>query len=152
MTWRLTWYGQYADLCQRQRHCADQPSVVAIQHDTKTGRPMVKAVGSEAKLMLGKVPGNIDAIRPMKDGVIANFSITEKMLEYFIRQLHESNLFPPSPRIVICVPCGSTQWSVARFVNPPKMPAHPKRTLIEEPMAAALGAGLPVFEARLDGR
>ena len=126
----------------------DQPSVVAIQHDTKTGRPMVKAVGSEAKLMLGKVPGNIDAIRPMKDGVIANFSITEKMLEYFIRQVHESNLFKPSPRIVICVPCGSTQVERRAIRESAENAGASEAHLIEEPMAAALGAGLPVFEAR----
>lgn len=126
----------------------DQPSVVAIQHDSRTGRPTVKAVGTEAKLMLGKVPGNIEAIRPMKDGVIANFSITEKMLEYFIRQVHESNLFKPSPRIVICVPCGSTQVERRAIRESAENAGASEAHLIEEPMAAALGAGLPVFEAR----
>ncbi len=126
----------------------DQPSVVAIQHDTRTGRPTVKAVGTEAKQMLGKVPGNIEAIRPMKDGVIANFSITEKMLEYFIRQVHESNLFKPSPRIVICVPCGSTQVERRAIRESAENAGASEAHLIEEPMAAALGAGLPVFEAR----
>ena len=126
----------------------DQPSVVAIQHDSKTGRPTVKAVGTEAKQMLGKVPGNIEAIRPMKDGVIANFSITEKMLEYFIRQVHESNLFKPSPRIVICVPCGSTQVERRAIRESAENAGASEAHLIEEPMAAALGAGLPVFEAR----
>ena len=126
----------------------DQPSVVAIRHDSKTGRPTVKAVGTEAKQMLGKVPGNIEAIRPMKDGVIANFSITEKMLEYFIRQVHESNLFKPSPRIVICVPCGSTQVERRAIRESAENAGASEAHLIEEPMAAALGAGLPVFEAR----
>ena len=126
----------------------DQPSVVAIQHDSKTGRPTVKAVGTEAKQMLGKVPGNIEAIRSMKDGVIANFSITEKMLEYFIRQVHESNLFKPSPRIVICVPCGSTQVERRAIRESAENAGASEAHLIEEPMAAALGAGLPVFEAR----
>lgn len=126
----------------------DQPSVVAIQYDHKTGRPTVKAVGSEAKQMLGKVPGNIEAIRPMKDGVIANFSITEKMLEYFIRQVHESNLFKPSPRIVICVPCGSTQVERRAIRESAENAGASEAYLIEEPMAAALGAGLPVFDAR----
>ena len=126
----------------------DQPSVVAIQHDTKTGRPMVKAVGSEAKLMLGKVPGNIEAIRPLKDGVIADFSVTETMLKHFIRSVHETNLFKPSPRIVICVPCGSTQVERRAIRESAQNAGASEAHLIEEPMAAALGAGMPVFEAR----
>jgi len=88
----------------------DEPSVVAIrQEGGPSGKRTIAAVGSEAKQMLGKVPGNIEAIRPMKDGVIADFTVTEQMLKQFIRLVHESRLFAPSPRIIICVPCGSTQ-------------------------------------------
>ena len=126
----------------------DEPSVVAIRHDGKTGRAQVQAVGLEAKQMLGKVPGNIDAIRPMKDGVIADFSVTETMLKHFIRSVHESNLFKPSPRIVICVPCGSTQVERRAIRESAQNAGASEALLIEEPMAAALGAGLPVFEAR----
>ncbi|TDR32970.1 rod shape-determining protein [Hydromonas duriensis] len=126
----------------------DEPSVVAIRHDSKTGRAQVQAVGLEAKQMLGKVPGNIDAIRPMKDGVIADFSVTETMLKHFIRSVHESNLFKPSPRIVICVPCGSTQVERRAIRESAQNAGASQALLIEEPMAAALGAGLPVFEAR----
>ena len=88
----------------------------------------IAAVGLEAKAMLGRTPANITAIRPLKDGVIADFTITEKMLQHFIHKVHEARFFKPSPRVLICVPCGST--------------------LIEEPMAAAIGAGMPVDEAR----
>jgi len=109
----------------------DEPSVVSIrQEGGPNGKKTILAVGKEAKQMLGKVPGNIEAIRPMKDGVIADFSITEQMIKHFIRMAHEPRMLAPSPRIVVCVPCGSTQVD-----------------LIEEPMAAATGAGLPVSEA-----
>ena len=88
----------------------DEPSVVAIrQQGGPNGKKTIQAVGKEAKAMLGKVPGNIEAIRPMKDGVIADFTVTEQMLKQFIRMVHDSKLFRPSPRIIICVPCGSTQ-------------------------------------------
>lgn len=126
----------------------DEPSVVAIRHDVRTGRETVQAVGLEAKMMLGKVPGNIEAIRPMKDGVIANFNVTETMLKHFIRSVHESTMFKPSPRIVICVPCGSTQVERRAIRESAQSAGASEALLIEEPMAAALGAGLPVFEAR----
>ncbi|MFZ3289046.1 MAG: rod shape-determining protein, partial [Telluria sp.] len=88
----------------------DEPSVVAIrQEGGPNGKKTIQAVGKEAKQMLGKVPGNIEAIRPMKDGVIADFTVTEQMLKQFIRMVHDSKFFRPSPRIIICVPCGSTQ-------------------------------------------
>ena len=88
----------------------DEPSVVAIRHEGgPQGKKTIQAVGKEAKAMLGKVPGNIEAIRPMKDGVIADFTVTEQMLKQFIKRVHESRLFSPSPRIIICVPSGSTQ-------------------------------------------
>src|SRR5213595_4271264 len=82
-----------------------EPSVVAL--DTVTRK--VRAVGDEAKRMLGRTPGNITAIRPMKDGVIADFDVTEHMLKFFIKKVHDAQWYRPSPRIVICVPCGSTQ-------------------------------------------
>ncbi len=86
----------------------DEPSVVAIRHEGGPhGKKVIQAVGREAKAMLGKVPGNIEAIRPMKDGVIADFVITEQMIKQFIKMVHPRTLLTPSPRIIICVPCGS---------------------------------------------
>jgi len=88
----------------------DEPSVVAIRHDGgPNGKKIIQAVGREAKQMLGRVPGNIEAIRPMKDGVIADFTVTEQMLKQFIRMVHPRSMLAPSPRIIVCVPCGSTQ-------------------------------------------
>src|SRR5574343_1810969 len=106
-----------------------------------------QAVGHEAKAMLGKVPGNIEAIRPMKDGVIADFTVTEQMLKQFIKMVHDSKMLRPSPRIIICVPCGSTQVE-KRAIRDAALGAGASEVyLIEEPMAAAIGAGLPVSEA-----
>jgi rod shape-determining protein MreB len=105
-------------------------------------------VGAEAKLMLGRTPGNITAIRPLKDGVIADFTITEKMLQHFIHKVHEARFFKPSPRVLICVPCGSTQVE-RRAIRESAAGAGAREVyLIEEPMAAAIGAGMPVNEAR----
>jgi len=88
----------------------NEPSVVAIrQEGGPNGKKVIQEVGLAAKQMLGRTPGNITAIRPMKDGVIADFTVTEQMLKLFIKKVHDSRLFSPSPRIVICVPCGSTQ-------------------------------------------
>lgn len=126
----------------------DEPSVVAIRRDERTNRETVQAVGLEAKLMLGKVPGNIEAIRPMKDGVIANFNVTETMLKHFIQSVIETSIFKPSPRIVVCVPCGSTQVERRAIRESAQNAGASQTLLIEEPMAAALGAGLPVFDAR----
>ncbi len=125
----------------------DEPSVVAIrQEGGPSGKRTIAAVGLEAKQMLGKVPGSIEAIRPMKDGVIADFTVTEQMLKQFIRMVHESRLFSPSPRIIICVPCGSTQVE-RRASRESALGAGASQVfLIEEPMAAAIGAGLPVSE------
>ena len=98
-------------------------------------------------MMLGKTPGNIVAIRPMKDGVIANFTVTEQMLKYFIKKVHDNKLFSPRPRIIICVPCGSTQVE-RRAIRESAIGAGAGQVfLIEEPMAAAIGADLPVAEA-----
>jgi rod shape-determining protein MreB len=126
----------------------DEPSVVAIaQVPGPNGKKVIQAVGMEAKQMLGKTPGNITAIRPMKDGVIADFTVTEQMLKQFIKKVHDSRLLAPSPRIIICVPCGSTQVE-RRAIRESAMGAGAgEARLIEEPMAAAIGAGLPVAEA-----
>ena len=104
-------------------------------------------VGMSAKQMLGKTPGNITAIRPMKDGVIADFTVTEQMLKQFIKMVHPRSMMRPSPRIIICVPCGSTQVE-RRAIRESALGAGASDVyLIEEPMAAAIGAGLPVSEA-----
>src|ERR1700743_121955 len=126
----------------------DEPSVVAIrQEGGPNGKKTIQAVGKEAKQMLGKTPGNITAIRPMKDGVIADFTVTEQMLKQFIKKVHESRLLSPSPRIIICVPCGSTQVE-RRAIRESALGAGASQVyLIEEPMAAAIGAELPVSDA-----
>jgi len=126
----------------------DEPSVVAIrQEGGPNAKKTILAVGREAKSMLGRVPGNIEAIRPMKDGVIADFTITEQMLKQFIKMVHPRSVFRPSPRIIICVPCGSTQVE-RRAIRESALGAGASEVyLIEEPMAAAIGAGLPVSEA-----
>jgi rod shape-determining protein MreB len=126
----------------------DEPSVVAIREDTgPNSKKSIQAVGKDAKMMLGKTPGNIVAIRPMKDGVIANFTVTEQMLKYFIKKVHDNKLFSPSPRIIICVPCGSTQVE-RRAIRESAIGAGAGQVyLIEEPMAAAIGADLPVADA-----
>jgi rod shape-determining protein MreB len=127
----------------------NEPSVVAIRQDRGPGGPKsIAAVGTEAKLMLGRTPGNITAIRPLKDGVIADFTITEKMLQHFIHKVHEARFFKPRPRVLICVPCGSTQVE-RRAIRESAAGAGAREVyLIEEPMAAAIGAGMPVNEAR----
>src|SRR5690625_820194 len=120
-----------------------EPSVVAINAQTRK----VLAVGADAKRMLGRTPGNITAIRPMKDGVIADFDVTEKMLQYFIKKVHDTGFFPPAPRVLVCVPCKSTQVE-RRAIQDSAYGAGAREVyLIEEPMAAAIGAGLPVDEA-----
>jgi len=126
----------------------DEPSVVAIrQEGGPNSKKTIQAVGKEAKSMLGKTPGNITAIRPMKDGVIADFTVTEQMLKQFIKKVHQSRFFSPSPRIIICVPCGSTQVE-RRAIREAAIEAGASQVyLIEEPMAAAIGADLPVAEA-----
>ncbi|MBI5042179.1 MAG: rod shape-determining protein [Gammaproteobacteria bacterium] len=127
----------------------NEPSMVAIRQDRGPGGPKsIAAVGLEAKAMLGRTPGNITAIRPLKDGVIADFTITEKMLQHFIQKVHEGRVFRPSPRVLICVPCGSTQVE-RRAIKESAAGAGAREVyLIEEPMAAAIGAGMPVDEAR----
>ena len=123
----------------------DEPSVVAIR--MHNGQKSIEAVGKEAKRMLGRTPGNIQAIRPLKDGVIADFQVTEKMLQHFIAKVHESKFIRPSPRVLICVPCTSTQVE-RRAIRESALSAGAREVkLIEEPMAAAIGAGLRVEEA-----
>ncbi len=126
----------------------DEPSVVAIRTEGgPNAKRSIQAVGHSAKQMLGKTPGNIPAIRPMKDGVIADFVVTEQMIKQFIKKVHDSRLLSPSPRIIICVPCGSTQVE-RRAIRDAALAAGASQVfLIEEPMAAAIGAGLPVSDA-----
>ncbi|MAM71691.1 MAG: rod shape-determining protein [Gammaproteobacteria bacterium] len=123
----------------------NEPSVVSIR--IHNGQKTVTAVGSDAKRMLGRTPGNIMAIRPLKDGVIADFQVTEKMLQHFIHKVHENSFIRPSPRVLVCVPCKSTQVE-RRAIRESVMSAGAREVrLIEEPMAAAVGAGLPVDQA-----
>ncbi len=125
----------------------DEPSVVAIRHGSgPNDKKVIQQVGLAAKQMLGRTPCNITVIRPMRDGVIADFTVTEQMLKQFIKRVHKSGIFSPSPRIVICVPCGSTQVE-RRAIRESAYGAGARRVeLIEEPMAAAIGADLPVEE------
>ena len=126
----------------------NEPSVVAIREESARGGRTVQAVGAEAKSMLGRTPGNITAIRPMKDGVIADFTVTEKMLQHFIKKAHGSRYFRPSPRVLVCVPYGSTQVERRAIRESAEGAGARKVYLVEEPMAAAIGAGMPVQEAR----
>jgi rod shape-determining protein MreB len=126
----------------------DEPSVVAIREEPGRGGKIVEAVGLQAKNMLGRTPGNITAIRPLKDGVIADFTVTEKMLQHFIRKALPGRYFRPSPRVVVCVPYGSTQVERRAIRESTEGAGARKVWLVEEPMAAAVGAGMPVHEAR----
>src|SRR6266852_7711231 len=120
----------------------NEPSVVAI--DAKTKRPL--AVGADAKRMVGRTPSNIVAVRPLKDGVISDFDVTELMLHYFIRKVHERFTIVPKPRVVIGIPSGVTEFE-RRAVHDAAIEAGAREAhLIEEPMAAAIGAGLPITE------
>ena len=122
----------------------NEPSVVAIATDNKNNKSVL-AVGSEAKSMLGRTPGRIEAIRPMKDGVIADFDIAEAMIKHFIKKVHKKSFFA-NPNIVICVPSGATNVE-RRAIRESADAAGARRVyLIEEPVAAAIGAGLPVAE------
>ncbi|MEE8289650.1 MAG: rod shape-determining protein [Nitrosomonadaceae bacterium] len=125
----------------------NEPSVVAIRQDGgPNGKKVIQQVGLAAKQMLGRTPGNISAIRPMKDGVIADFTVTEQMLKHFIKKVNPPRLFSFNPRIVICVPYGSTQVERRAIREAAYGAGASKVELIEEPMAAAIGANLPIEE------
>ena len=125
----------------------NEPSVVAIRQDGgPNGKKVIQQVGLAAKQMLGRTPGNISAIRPMKDGVIADFTVTEQMLKHFIKKVNPARLFSFNPRIVICVPYGSTQVERRAIREAAYGAGASKVELIEEPMAAAIGANLPIEE------
>ncbi|MEE8150686.1 MAG: rod shape-determining protein [Nitrosomonadaceae bacterium] len=125
----------------------NEPSVVAIRQDGgPNGKKVIQQVGLAAKQMLGRTPGNITAIRPMKDGVIADFTVTEQMLKHFIKKVNLPRLFSFNPRIVICVPYGSTQVERRAIREAAYGAGASKVELIEEPMAAAIGAHLPIEE------
>ena len=118
----------------------NEPSVVAITE--VDGKKQVLAVGDEAKIMLGRTPGNIKAIRPLRDGVIADFDIAEEMIKYFIKKVHQRRTFA-SPQIIICVPSGSTAVERRAIQEAAEAAGARQVFLIDEPMAAAIGAGLP---------
>ena len=122
----------------------NEPSVVAIAENM--GKKTVLAVGDEAKTMLGRTPGNIQAIRPLRDGVIADFIVTEEMIKHFIKKVHKGSTFA-NPRILICVPTGSTPVERKAIQDSALAAGARKVQLIEEPIAAAIGAGLPISEA-----
>jgi rod shape-determining protein MreB len=121
----------------------NEPSVVAVANTNS--RPVVLAVGNEAKQMLGRTPGHIKAIRPLRDGVIADFEIAEEMIKYFIKKVHNRGMFT-APRIVICVPYGATAVERRAIQESAEGAGAREVYLIEEPMAAAIGAGLPITE------
>ena len=122
----------------------NEPSVVAIIDDK--GKKSVLAVGDEAKTMLGRTPGNITAVRPLRDGVIADFVVTEEMIKHFIKKVHKKKAFA-NPRILICVPTGSTPVERKAIQDSALAAGARKVQLIEESIAAAIGAGLPISEA-----
>ena len=122
----------------------NEPSVVAIIDDK--GKKTVLAVGDEAKTMLGRTPGNISAVRPLRDGVIADFIVTEEMIKHFIKKVHKKRAFA-NPRILICVPTGSTPVERKAIQDSALAAGARKVQLIDEPIAAAIGAGLPISEA-----
>lgn len=126
----------------------NEPSVVAVRYDPRRGARIPEAIGTTAKAMLGRTPGNISAERPLKDGVIADFTLTEQMLKHFIRKAHGTRYFRPSPRVLVCVPHGSTQVERKAIRDSAEGAGARKVYLIDEPMAAAIGAGLPVAEPK----
>ena len=121
----------------------NEPSVVAIVNEG--GKNQVLAVGEDAKQMLGRTPGSIQAIRPLRDGVIADFIVTEEMIKHFIKKIHQRSAFA-NPRIIICVPTGSTPVERRAIQESAHAAGARKVQLIEEPVAAAIGAGLPISE------
>ena len=126
----------------------NEPSVVAVQNEPGRGGKIVVAVGAEAKKMLGRTPGHITTVRPLRDGVIADFTYTEKMLQYFINKVHGNRFLSPSPHVLVCVPVGSTQVERRAIKESAEGAGARSVDIVPEPMAAAVGAGLPVHEAR----
>ena len=124
----------------------NEPSVVALRSENGKPTKTVVAVGADAKAMLGRTPGTIEAIRPLKDGVIADFIVTEAMLQAFIKKAHGTRIFRPNPRVLVCVPYGSTQVERRAIRESAEGAGARKVFLVEEPMAAAIGADLPVTE------
>ena len=124
----------------------DEPSVVAIQE--KNGQKTVVAVGHDAKKMLGRTPGKMEAIRPLRDGVIADFNVCEKMLQHFIKKVSNNSIMSPSPRVLICVPSKATQVEKRAIRESALSAGASVVKLIEEPIAAALGAGVAIDKAR----
>ena len=120
----------------------DEPSVVAIRKYSDLNKPQVEAVGIEAKRMIGRTPANIEVVRPLRDGVVADFATAEKMLQYFIRKASQRRLFSIGPRVLICVPCGATQVERRAIRAAAEAAGARKVYLYEEPLLAALGAGL----------
>jgi rod shape-determining protein MreB len=125
----------------------NEPSVVSVQNKPDGGKVVV-AVGREAKKMLGRTPGHITAVRPLKDGVISDFNYTETMLQYFIRKVHGNRLMRPSPRVLVCVPFGATEVERRAIKESAEGAGARSVDIVPEPMAAAVGAGLPVDAAR----
>lgn len=122
----------------------NEPSIVAVRYSGHDAKPEVVAVGNEAKQMVGRTPENMQTIRPLKDGVITDFAMTEKMLKLFLHKIMQSAWIKPRPRIVICVPCGASEVD-RRMIKEAALSMNAKSVyLIEEPMAAAIGAGLPI--------
>ena len=132
-------------MCCKNHIVLREPSVVAVKKDSR-GNSVVLAVGQDAKRMLGRTPGNIQAIRPMKDGVIADFEVTEAMLRHFISKVHNSRRHLVRPRIMVCVPTGITQVEKRAVKESAQSAGAREVYLIEEPMAAAIGANLPIQE------
>ncbi|MEM7251209.1 MAG: rod shape-determining protein [Pseudomonadota bacterium] len=131
---------------QGQGVVVNEPSVIAVRNGV-AGPRGIAAVGSSAKRMLGRNPGNISVIRPLKDGVIANFTVTEAMLQHFIQQAHSGRYVRPAPVVLVCVPCGATQVERRAIRESAHGAGAVEVYLMEEPLAAAIGAGLPVSEA-----
>jgi rod shape-determining protein MreB len=125
----------------------NEPSVVAVQAEPSGGK-LVVAVGQAAKNMIGRTPGHITAVRPLKDGVIADFTYTEKMLQFFIDKLHGNRTIKPSPRVLVCVPFGSTQVERRAIRESAEGAGARSVSIVSEPMAAAVGAGLPINQPR----
>ena len=122
----------------------NEPSVVA--YSVRNGRKVVHAVGEDARMMLGRTPGNIEAIRPMKDGVIADFEVAEAMIKHFIQKVNTRKFWPYRPKVVICVPAGATAVEKRAIYQSAQQAGAKKVFIVYEPMAAALGAGLPIHE------